>query len=107
MAEARTILEEHEVESSLEKEDVAKEALKSVQEDGIVFIDEIDKICSNKSNLSHRSSADASDEGVQRDLLPLVEGTTINTKTRRCENRSHPLHRSRCIPFSEAFGFTS
>ena len=49
-----------------------------MEESGIVFMDEIDKICSSKDSMS--KSADASAEGVQRDLLPLVEGTTISTK---------------------------
>jgi len=58
--------------------DIKKEAITAVEESGIVFIDEIDKICSSKDFMSR--SADASAEGVQRDLLPLVEGTTISTK---------------------------
>jgi ATP-dependent HslUV protease ATP-binding subunit HslU len=53
------------------------EAIRSVEQDGIVFIDEIDKICSRGSD---RHGADASAEGVQRDLLPLIEGCTISTK---------------------------
>jgi len=55
-----------------------KESITAVEESGIVFIDEIDKICSSKDYMS--KSADASAEGVQRDLLPLIEGTTISTK---------------------------
>merc|ERR1712195_356857 len=62
----------------LESIDIKKEAIESVEESGIVFIDEIDKICSSRDFSS--KSADASAEGVQRDLLPLVEGTTISTK---------------------------
>ena len=62
----------------LEKVDLKKEAIAAAEESGIVFIDEIDKICSSRDYNSR--SADASAEGVQRDLLPLVEGTTINTK---------------------------
>ena len=58
--------------------DLKKEAIAAAEESGIVFIDEIDKICSSRDYNSR--SADASAEGVQRDLLPLVEGTTINTK---------------------------
>lgn len=56
--------------------DVTREAIQSVEESGIVFIDEIDKIC----NPSDYRGADASAEGVQRDLLPLIEGCTISTK---------------------------
>merc|ERR1712038_1156857 len=62
----------------LENVDLKKDALTAVQESGVVFIDEIDKICSSRDYTS--KSADASAEGVQRDLLPLVEGTTISTK---------------------------
>lgn len=58
-------------------EDVADQAIKSIEENGIVFIDEIDKICRNPRDIN---STDASSEGVQRDLLPLIEGTVINTK---------------------------
>jgi ATP-dependent HslUV protease ATP-binding subunit HslU len=74
--ECRPILEEIETEKLVNTDDVIKEALEAVQQDGIVFLDEIDKICSS----SDRHSADASAEGVQRDLLPLIEGCTINTK---------------------------
>merc|ERR1712137_1099146 len=67
-----------EIDKLLSDVDLKKEAIAAVEETGIVFIDEIDKICT--SNDSFGKSADASAEGVQRDLLPLVEGTTINTK---------------------------
>lgn len=77
IADARPLLEESEYEQFMSNEDVTKEALKAVEDDGIVFIDEIDKICSPPS--AHKY-ADASAEGVQRDLLPLIEGTTITTK---------------------------
>ena len=50
--------------------------MKSVGNDGIVFLDEIDKICAR----SERMGAESSREGVQRDLLPLIEGTTVGTK---------------------------
>jgi ATP-dependent HslUV protease ATP-binding subunit HslU len=62
----------------LENIDMKKEAIQAVEQKGIVFIDEIDKICSARDGFS--KSADASAEGVQRDLLPLVEGTVISTK---------------------------
>jgi len=78
IAEARSVILEIELERMLENTDLKKEAIESVEESGIVFIDEIDKICSSKDFMS--KSADASAEGVQRDLLPLVEGTTISTK---------------------------
>ena len=76
--EARDVILDIELEKLLENVDLKKEAISSVEESGIVFIDEIDKICSSRDFSS--KSADASAEGVQRDLLPLVEGTTISTK---------------------------
>ncbi|KAL9181473.1 hypothetical protein ACHAXT_010278 [Thalassiosira profunda] len=78
ISEAREVILEIEIEKMLEKVDLKKEAIAAAQESGIVFIDEIDKICSSRDFNS--KSADASAEGVQRDLLPLVEGTTISTK---------------------------
>jgi ATP-dependent HslUV protease ATP-binding subunit HslU len=60
----------------LDSESVTREALRVTEEDGIVFLDEIDKIASR----SERAGADVSREGVQRDLLPLIEGTTVATK---------------------------
>ncbi|MCZ3003829.1 AAA family ATPase, partial [Acinetobacter baumannii] len=53
-----------------------REAIREVENNGIVFLDEIDKICAREG----RSSGDVSREGVQRDLLPLIEGTTVATK---------------------------
>lgn len=79
ISEAREVILEVELEKLLETVDLKKEAVAAVEESGIVFIDEIDKICSARDSFSSRS-ADASAEGVQRDLLPLIEGTTINTK---------------------------
>jgi ATP-dependent HslUV protease ATP-binding subunit HslU len=60
----------------MEEYDIPKEAIASVEESGIVFIDEIDKLVSS----GDFKSADASSEGVQRDLLPLIEGSCITTK---------------------------
>jgi ATP-dependent HslUV protease ATP-binding subunit HslU len=60
----------------IDEDKVIKKAIKTVENDGIIFIDEIDKICA-KGNMK---GADVSREGVQRDLLPLVEGTSVNTK---------------------------
>jgi ATP-dependent HslUV protease ATP-binding subunit HslU len=79
ISEAREVILEVELDKLLETVDLKKEAIAAVEESGIVFIDEIDKICSSRDSFSSRS-ADASAEGVQRDLLPLIEGTTINTK---------------------------
>ncbi len=63
----------------LDSDQIAVEAVKLVENNGIVFLDEIDKICS-RSDAAGRASADVSREGVQRDLLPLIEGTTVTTK---------------------------
>src|SRR5262249_43988652 len=60
----------------LDRDQVVQEAIKTVENNGIVFLDEIDKICAR----SERIGADVSREGVQRDLLPLIEGTTVGTK---------------------------
>ncbi len=65
-----------EADKLLDEEQVVKEAIETVEQDGIVFIDEIDKIAAR----SERQGADVSREGVQRDLLPLIEGTTVATK---------------------------
>ena len=60
----------------LDNEQITLEAIRSVENNGIVFLDEIDKICAR----SERMGADVSREGVQRDLLPIIEGTTVTTK---------------------------
>jgi len=71
----KTIIDE-ESEKMIDEEKIIKKAVKSVENDGIVFIDEIDKICVRSSV----KGGDVSREGVQRDLLPMVEGTTVTTK---------------------------
>lgn len=76
VAEARAALVDHEVEKLMESRNINEEAISLAEQQGIVFIDELDKIVTNKDY----RGADASDEGVQRDLLPLVEGSTISTK---------------------------
>ena len=70
------ILLQEESDNLLDHDTIIQEALKSVQNHGIVFIDEIDKICAREN----RQGADVSREGVQRDLLPLIEGTSVSTK---------------------------
>ncbi len=74
--ESYDILVAEESDKLLDNDQVVQEAIKSVENDGIVFLDEIDKI----SARSERTGADVSREGVQRDLLPLIEGTTVGTK---------------------------
>jgi ATP-dependent HslUV protease ATP-binding subunit HslU len=67
---------QEESEKMLDQDALVQEAIRQVENNGIVFLDEIDKICSREG----RSGADVSREGVQRDLLPLIEGTTVATK---------------------------
>jgi ATP-dependent HslUV protease ATP-binding subunit HslU len=76
--EARRILEEQEAQRLVDMDKVKEEALKRVQESGIVFIDEIDKIAGRESGGATGPSV--SREGVQRDILPIVEGSTVTTK---------------------------
>ncbi len=73
--DALSILTESEASKLINDEEIKNNALKNVQENGIVFIDEIDKICKKSDH-----AGDVSREGVQRDLLPLIEGSTVNTK---------------------------
>jgi ATP-dependent HslUV protease ATP-binding subunit HslU len=74
--ESYDILVNEESDKLLDTEQLTQEAIKSVESNGIVFLDEIDKICARDG----RVGADVSREGVQRDLLPLIEGTTVATK---------------------------
>lgn len=76
VSDAMTLLIAEESDKLLDQEKMVKEAIELVEQNGIVFIDEIDKICAR----SERQGADVSREGVQRDLLPLIEGTNVATK---------------------------
>jgi ATP-dependent HslUV protease ATP-binding subunit HslU len=75
--ESHTVLMAEESDKLLDQEKVVRESIAAVEQNGIVFIDEIDKICARSDQ---RIGADVSREGVQRDLLPLIEGTTVATK---------------------------
>jgi ATP-dependent HslUV protease ATP-binding subunit HslU len=75
---ARRALEREEADKLLDSEQLTKDAVNHAEQNGIVFLDEIDKICA-RSEGGFRG-ADVSREGVQRDLLPLIEGTTVSTK---------------------------
>ncbi len=81
-AKRMTVVDAHEplvgaeAEKLLDQDQVVREAIHEVESNGIVFLDEIDKICAREG----RGGADVSREGVQRDLLPLIEGTTVTTK---------------------------
>ena len=79
IAEARKLLEQEEVQKLIDMESVVKEAINKVEQSGIVFIDEIDKIASPSTG-SGGKGPDVSREGVQRDLLPIVEGSNVATK---------------------------
>ena len=74
--ESYTYLIQEESDKLIDQDQIIKEAKFAVENNGIVFLDEIDKV----SARNERSGADVSREGVQRDLLPLIEGTTVNTK---------------------------
>lgn len=75
--DARKILREEEAQNLIDMDQVTEDALQNAEQNGIIFIDEIDKIASGSS---YRSGADVSREGVQRDILPIVEGSVVNTK---------------------------
>jgi len=76
IAEARKVLMEEESSKLIDMDDVKEEAILKAQNTGIIFIDEIDKVASSKKG----NGPDVSREGVQRDLLPIVEGSAVNTK---------------------------
>ncbi len=78
VAEARKILLEEEAAKLIDMDEVKEEAIRRAEDAGIIFIDEIDKIASGSKKGG--SGPDVSREGVQRDLLPIVEGSTVNTK---------------------------
>jgi ATP-dependent HslUV protease ATP-binding subunit HslU len=75
--DARKTLREEEATNLIDMDQVTSEALENAEQNGIIFIDEIDKIASGSG---FRSGADVSREGVQRDILPIVEGSVVNTK---------------------------
>ena len=77
IVEAKKVLAQEEAQKLIDMDSVIKEAIDKVQNTGIIFIDEIDKIAGTNKNTS---GADVSREGVQRDLLPIVEGSTVITK---------------------------
>ena len=74
--ESHQLLVNEESDKLLDQDQLVQEAIRAVENNGIVFLDEVDKICARDG----RQGADVSREGVQRDLLPLIEGTTVSTK---------------------------
>ena len=79
VADARPVLAREEADRLVDTERLTKDAVEHAENDGIVFLDEIDKVCARSSEGGFRGG-DVSREGVQRDLLPLIEGTTVSTK---------------------------
>jgi ATP-dependent HslUV protease ATP-binding subunit HslU len=77
IAKALKVLQEEEAAKLVNDEDIKVKAVEAVEQNGIVFLDEIDKICKRSD---HGSGGEVSREGVQRDLLPIVEGSTVSTK---------------------------
>lgn len=75
VADARRLLVAEEEDKLIDMDAVTEEALRRAEQDGIIFIDEIDKVAGRSTN-----GPDVSREGVQRDILPIVEGSTVNTK---------------------------
>src|SRR6185295_13674280 len=75
IAEARKILFDHECDALLNKENIHSQAIELAENLGIIFLDEVDKIVASESK-----GADVSRQGVQRDLLPIVEGTQVQTR---------------------------
>jgi len=78
VSDARKVLIEQEVEGLLDDDAVSEEAIRLAADSGIVFLDEMDKICGPED--SGKGGADVSRQGVQRDLLPIIEGTTVQTR---------------------------
>lgn len=76
VAHAREVLLEQEIDALIDDDSVQDEGLRTAEHSGIVFIDEIDKVCGSEGS----RGSDVSRQGVQRDLLPIVEGTTVQTR---------------------------
>ena len=80
VAEAKRILTEQETEKLIDRDKLTSEAIERTEQSGIIFVDEIDKIASPSGADKHGGGADVSRQGVQRDLLPIVEGTAVSTR---------------------------
>lgn len=97
--EALETLKNQEAERLVDKEEATQEALRRAQEEGIVFIDEMDKVARPRGN---SSGPDVSGEGVQRDLLPVVEGTVVTTPLGAGFHRPRIVYRRRSFPYLQA-----
>ncbi|MEM7177467.1 MAG: ATP-dependent protease ATPase subunit HslU [Pseudomonadota bacterium] len=80
VANSYDVLIAEEADKLLDQEEITRAAVEAVEAQGIVFLDEIDKVCVRTDGAGARGGGDVSREGVQRDLLPLIEGTTVTTK---------------------------
>ena len=98
--EALEYLTQEEEQKLIDMDSVARVAVGRVEQAGIIFLDEIDKIAGREGG----HGPDVSREGVQRDILPIVEGTTVNTQVRHGAHGSHPVHRRRRVSRVEAVG---
>ncbi len=100
VADSYDVLIGEEADKLLDDETVTRAALEAVEQNGIVFLDEIDKVCAR----SDARGADVSREGVQRDLLPLIEGTTVSTKHGPVKTDHILFIASRRLPHRQALG---
>ena len=98
IAAALKLLVDEEAAKLVNEDDIKSAAVHNAEQNGIVFIDEIDKVTSRADS----GQAEVSRQGVQRDLLPLVEGTNVTTQLRRGAHRPHPLHRVGRVPPEQA-----
>ncbi len=98
VAEARGVLFEQECDALINQEKVNAAAIELAENMGIIFVDELDKIVASEQT----HGADVSRQGVQRDLLPIVEGTTVQTRYGYVQHRSHAVHRGRRVPPRQA-----
>ena len=92
------MLFEQECDALINQEKVNAEAIELAENLGIIFLDEIDKVVASENT----HGADVSRQGVQRDLLPIVEGTTVQTRYGYVQHRSRAVHRRRGVPPREA-----
>ena len=101
--ESHEILMRDEADKLLDEEKIITQAMELVEQNGIVFLDEIDKIAARQDV----RGGDVSREGVQRDLLPLIEGTTVTTKYGPVKNRSYSVYRLWRVSLRQTLGFVS